>query len=467
MGTKKADGNARGGALPPQNLEAESAVLGGFLVDPDSVDAIQPILAPDHFYAEHHRLTCQAIYSMRERGIPVDAVALGRELEARGHFSDFGGVPYIQGLMEAVPHASHSVYYAGLVKDAWKRRTIIDQCAKTLREAYSGSLDTADVVARHDSATQRLLETTLSSAEVKPVTEILYDLFDRRAEEEQDGPRHVVVETGFRVLDQITLGMRGTHVIVLAARASMGKTALAMDIIRRCTKRGDPAIFFSLEMGGLELVERMLAAESGVSGYKIRKNELDEIDQQKLMEAAERLHTLPLMIDDRSEVTCAQIGAVIRRMKRSHGIKLAVVDYLQLIESESGAQTREQEVSQISRRMKKLAKALEIPIVLIAQLSREVEKRQNNRPRLSDLRESGAIEQDADQVWFVHRPEYYDPEDRPGEAEIIVAKNRSGPVTTPNQQIWLHWVASTMSFREPESTDPGLIQQVLNTNDDW
>lgn len=452
--TNGSDGAA--GKLPPQDLEAERAVLGGCMLSPDSIDELQPMLAPEHFYAAPHRQLCEVIYSLRDRNKTVDPIALGRELEARNWLADVGGAPYLITCMESVPHAQHAKYYAGLVKDAWRRRIIIEQCAETLRGAYDAGQKTDEIVARHDTATQKLLETTVSSADVMSIGRIMETLLDRRVEEEEREARPAL-KTEYYALDELSGGMRGGNVIIVAARSSMGKTAFALDIVRNLTLGGHPVLMFSLEMGSLDIAERLLSAQSGVAGHRIRKQELTDADHREIAEADNVLHGLPLHVDDRGELNCAMIGAVARRMKRSHDIELVVVDYLQLVTPDREHHNREREVSEISKRMKRLARNIDLPVLLLSQLSREVEKRERKRPRLSDLRESGAIEQDADQVWFIHRPDYYDPEDHPGQAEIIVSKNRNGPTSSPNQQVWLHWQADTMHFAEPAEPVPALF----------
>lgn len=448
------------GKLQPQDLDAERAVLGGFLLSSGSIDELQPVLGPEQFYALPHSRLCEVIYALRDKNKPVDAVTVAHELEAREWLEDVGGVAYLATLMESVPNAGNAKYYSGLVIDTWKRRVIIDQCTDTLRDAYGMSVETDELVAKHDTATQRLLETTISCSGVQPLGRILLEALIGN----EESPRETI-PTGFSALDDITGGIAGGNLIVLAGRASMGKTALLLSVILNLSSDGNPCLVFTLEMSALEFAERILSIESKVPAYKLRKNDLDESDHSKIAEASNSLNMLPIHVEERTDIAVAQIGAIARRMKRSHQIKAIAVDYLQLITPEK-AQTREQEVAGITRRLKVLAKTIDLPIILLAQLSREVEKRENKRPRLSDLRESGAIEQDADQVWFVHRPEYFDPEDRPGEAEVIVAKNRNGPISTPSRQAWLEFHASTMAFVEP-SGPIGPVQGMLGTDGDW
>ena len=451
-----------GRPLPPQDLEAERAVLGGFMLSRPSIDEIQPILSPDQFYAHPHRLLCEAIYSLNDKNKEIDTIAICKELERREWLAEIGGLEYVVQCMESVPHAGHSAYYAGLVKDAWKRRVVIDSCTDTMHAAYGKTVDTDELVAKHDTATQRLLETAVSCSDIKPIGTILVEALVNDAERLD---RHAI-PTGFEQLDDICGGLVPSNLVVLAGRASMGKTAFLLSVLNNVSTAMHPVLVFSLEMSSLELGERMLAMNSGVPMYRLRTGNMDDIDHQRIGESQENLHVLPLYVDDRMDGTVAQIGAVARRMKRSHQIEVIAVDYLQLVSPES-AQTREQEVAGITRRLKVLAKNIQLPIILLAQLSRAVEQRENKRPRLSDLRESGAIEQDADQVWFVHRPEYFDPNDHPGEAEIIVAKNRNGPISSPNRQVWLQFQAESMRFVQPASP-VGPVQGVLyGRNDDW
>ena len=428
------------GKLPPQDLVAERSVLGSVLLSNDAIDEVLQHIRADHFYADPHRRMFAAIQDMFDAGIRgIDPVTLGHELERRGELAEIGGAAYIAQVLEAVPHAAHAEYYAKIVHERWLQRTLIDACTDTLREAYHGQDDVDELVAR---AERRIFDISERQHNVDRMAlkDILQDTFERIfSRMDQEGSLSGL-HTGFTGLDEMTSGFQPSELLVLAARPSMGKTALVCNFALAVAGAGTGVLIFSLEQSSLELAERFLAIEAKVNGHKLRQGELDEVEQYSLEQASLLLREYPLFIDDTAGRNVAQIAAVSRRLKRRSGnLGLVIIDYLQLIESEESSNksiTREQQISTITRRLKFLAKDLQAPVIALAQLNRGVEQREDKRPRLADLRESGAIEQDADIVMFLHRPEAYDPEDRPGEADLIVAKNRNGPIGTCNL-VWL------------------------------
>ena len=428
------------GKLPPQDLEAERSVLGSVLLSNDAIDEVLQHIRSEHFYADPHRRMFSAIQDMFDAGIRgIDPVTLGHELERRGELAEIGGAAYIAQVLEAVPHAAHAEYYAKIVHERWLQRTLIDACTDTLREAYHGQDDVDELVAR---AERRIFDISERQHNVDRMAlkDILQDAFERIfSRMDQEGSLSGL-HTGFNGLDEMTSGFQPSELLVLAARPSMGKTALVCNFALAVAGAGTGVLIFSLEQSSLELAERFLAIEAKVNGHKLRQGELDEMEQYSLEQASLLLREYPLFIDDTAGRNVAQIAAVSRRLKRRSGnLGLVIIDYLQLIESEESSNksiTREQQISTITRRLKFLAKDLQAPVIALAQLNRGVEQREDKRPRLADLRESGAIEQDADIVMFLHRPEAYDPEDRPGEADLIVAKNRNGPIGTCNL-VWL------------------------------
>lgn len=434
-----ANGDATG-KLPPQDLEAERSVLGSVLLSNDAIDEVLQHIRSEHFYADPHRRMFAAIQDMFDAGIRgIDPVTLGHELERRGELAEIGGAAYIAQVLEAVPHAAHAEYYAKIVHERWLQRTLIDACTDTLREAYHGQDDVDELVAR---AERRIFDISERQHNVDRMAlkDILQDAFERIfSRMDQEGSLSGL-HTGFNGLDEMTSGFQPSELLVLAARPSMGKTALVCNFALAVAGAGTGVLIFSLEQSSLELAERFLAIQAKVNGHKLRQGELDEMEQYSLEQASLLLREFPLFIDDTAGRNVAQIAAVSRRLKRRSGnLGLVIIDYLQLIESEESSNrsiTREQQISTITRRLKFLAKDLQAPVIALAQLNRGVEQREDKRPRLADLRESGAIEQDADIVMFLHRPEAYDPEDRPGEADLIVAKNRNGPIGTCNL-VWL------------------------------
>lgn len=430
------------GKLPPQNLEAEQGVLGSVLLLNEAMDDIVEILKPEHFYSDAHQRLFKAILQLRERGVRgIDVVVLAEELMKNQELDDVGGTEYLEQILEAVPHAAHAKYYAEIVRDKATQRALTYACNEILADCYEGGKETADVLT---SAEQRIFSILEQQADVDKIAlhDILQDAFDRiNARMEKEGEISGL-STGFTDLNKLLNGFHSTEMIILAARPSMGKTALVCNIAEGAAKTGAPVVIFSLEQSKLEVAERLLCIRSRVNGHRLRAGELDEVERDRLMMASQDLSQLPIFIDDVPGRTMAQLGAICRRIKRRSGLGLIIVDYLQLVEPEDKSAPREQQIALISRRMKFLAKEVEAPVIALAQLNRGVELREDKRPRLADLRESGSIEQDADVVMFLHRPAAYDPEDRPGEADLIIAKNRSGPTGG----VTLAWISESMRF---------------------
>lgn len=437
--------DARGfqGKLPPQNLEAEMGVLGSILLMHEAIDEVGDVLRAEHFYADRHQKIFAAVMGLYENGIRgIDAVTLAEELDRRKQLDEIGGVEYLAKILEAVPNAAHAKYYAKIVRDRWIQRSLAYACTEILEECYTGSNDTEDVL---HSAEQRVFGILEQQEKVEKLQlrDILIDTYDRiRARLELEGSISGL-SSGFTDLDAQLNGFQGSELIILAARPSMGKTALVCNIAESVvadSKQG--CLVFSLEMSKLELAERLLCIRAKVNGHRLRAGTLDEIEHEALMKAASELSEMPMFIDDQPGRSMPQIGAVARRIKRRFGLSIIIIDYLQLIEPEDKLAPREQQVALITRRLKYLSKELNVPVIALAQLNRGVELREDKRPRLADLRESGSIEQDADVVMFLHRPAAYDPEDRPGEADIIIAKNRHGPIGT----VSLSWLSDSMRF---------------------
>lgn len=409
--------------LPPQDLDAERSVLGGMLLSATACDEVMLKLRTEMFYATPNQLMFEAISEMHDAGKhAIDALTVGHELERRGKLDEVGGAPYIGQVLAAVPHAAHSGYYADIVREKWLRREIGKECGELLRESYNLGCTADELAARTEQQLHRLIETGTPSQSIS-VTDALASVFDDRNQE-----RRVGLKTGYESFDRIIDGMMPGTVTVLAARPSMGKTAFCLNVLRNVCTAGFPALFVSLEQPSMELAERLLAMESSVAIHAMRKGLLEEADQWALSEAANRLSPLPLRFEDRSYLTPQKIAAIARLDRRRRGIRLLAIDYLQLIEPDDVKLHREQQVAQCCRQLKSLAKDLQIPILLLAQLNRNVESRDDKSPRLADLRESGSIEQDADQVWFLWRPEVYTAGREEGVARLRVAKNRNGPL---------------------------------------
>jgi replicative DNA helicase len=429
--------------LPPQNLDAERSVLGSILLVNEAIDEVAEFLESDHFYGDAHRRIYAAILKLHDAGNRgIDPVTLGNELISRSELEEVGGVPYLAEVLESVPHAAHARYYANIVRDKWVQRSLIYACTEILRESYDAAGDTEELLQSAEKHIFQILEGQEETANFE-IGNILIDAWDRINERLENDGSFSGLPTGFTDFDAKTNGLQPSELIILAARPSMGKTALACNwAVNIASTTGRGVLFFSLEQSRLELAERFLCIRSKINGHKLRSGDLDEAERHELMQASQELSEIPLFIDDKPGRTVGQMGAIARRLKRQHDIGLMIVDYLQFVEPEDRHAPREQQIAVITRRLKNIGKELGIPIVALAQLNRGVEMREDKRPRLADLRESGAIEQDADLVTFLHRPDAYDPTDQPGVAEVIIAKHRSGPTGI----IPLTWMPEFMRF---------------------
>ena len=424
-----------GERVPPHNLEAERGVLGSILLMNDALDEVAEVLIASHFYHHAHELMYAAILDLHERGVRgIDAVTLAEELQSREQLEEIGGPLFLHEILEAVPHAAHARYYADIVRDKWMQRSLIVACTEVLRDTYDPTAETEQILETAERKIFSILEQREGLDKIA-IRDILLDAWDNINERLQSDSAFSGLPTGFSDLDTMTNGFQNSELLILAARPSMGKTALICNwsiAVTMQAKRG--VLLFSLEQSKTELAERFMCIQARVNGHRLRSGELDDAERDALMRASQELGEAPLFIDDKPGRTMSQIGAITRRMKRQNDIGLVMIDYLQLIEAEDRRAPREQQVAQITRRLKFLAKEMNIPVIALAQLNRGVESRTgpDKRPRLSDLRESGSIEQDADVVLMLHRPEVYEP-DNPevkGLAEVIIAKNRSGPVGT-------------------------------------
>lgn len=436
--------------LPPQNLDAERGVLGSLMILPEAIDEIADVLKADHFYSDAHQKIYAAIRGLYENGVRgIDAVTLAEELIRREQFEEVGGPACLAEILDAVPHAAHMRYYASTVREKWMQRQLIYAATEMLEDAYA-PLDADGIRDLCSQTEQRILavcEQQFSGSRQSDLKEIMVRSFHRlddRIQRRERGEDVSGIPSGFKDLDDHTTGFQPTELIILAARPSMGKTAFVGNMMERTARRGHRVLMFSLEQSNIELADRLMANVARVNAQCIRSGEISAIDRDAVLCAAQELSGLPIVIEDKPGMTIAEIASVSRRQHRSQALGLIIIDYLQLIEPEDKKQPREQQISAISRRLKCLAKELELPVVALAQLNRQVELRTDKRPKLADLRESGAIEQDADMVMFLHRPDAYDPEDRAGEAEIGIAKHRSGPTGT----IRLTWRKESMRFED-------------------
>ncbi len=450
--------------LPPQDIEAEKSLLGSMLLVNDVIDEVVELVTPDHFYVKAHMQICDAIYRMHESGNRgIDVVTVAEQLQRSDLLEEVGGVGHLSEILNTVPHAAHAKYYAQIVRDKGILRNLIYACTDILSESYDTSQDTVDILTKAEQTIFQIVEQQENTDNIV-LKDILMDAFDRIQQRREKEGSISGLSTGFTDLDNQTNGFQPSELVILAARPSMGKTAFVVNIAEAVArhardrlrdeyvKRGEElpygtiaeggVLIFSLEQSNLELAERLLCITAKLDGHKMRKGDLDDEEYDRVMHASSELGSMPMYIDDKPGRNMSEIGAIARRLKRKQNISLIIIDYLQLIEPEDKRAPREQQISLITRRLKFLAKEIHVPVIALAQLNRGVELREDKRPRLADLRESGAIEQDADIVMFLHRPDAYDPEDSPGKAEVVVAKHRSGPTGIVD----LTWQKESMRF---------------------
>jgi replicative DNA helicase len=427
------DGVARDGRDRPANVDAERAVLGSILLKPDVCDDVALLIRADDFSDEAHQLLYRHLLELHDAGKRVDATIVLERLRTKGDLERIGGAAALAEVVEAVPHAAHASHYAHIVRDKSVLRALIDAGTDILRDAYDAVDEPRELLGRAEERIFSILERR-SSAEAKSIQSVLMDVMvrmDARMKHE-----HAIggVETGFGDLDRLCGGLHNSELIILAARPSMGKTALAMNIAEHVAiGLGQTVLFVSLEMACLELADRLLCSAAQVNGNRLRNGTISQEDRRRLVQKSAEIGSAPLFIDDTPGRSLTEIAAVARRLKRKNGLALVVIDYLQLIEPDNPRDPRQEQVARIARRLKTMCRELDLPVLCLAQLNRQAEVSRDNRPRLNHLRESGAIEQDADVVMFVHREEYYqtNDEDRErvkGQAEIIVAKQRNGPI---------------------------------------
>lgn len=418
--------------LPPHNLDAERGVLGSLLLDPSLCDEVVLVIRPEDFYAEPNRRLFHHIVAMHDEGKRIDATLLVERLKQKGEYEAIGGAAYLAEIIHSVPVAAHALFYANIVRQKAMLRDLIYASTAILRDAYDPALDPEELVSR---AEERIFSVHDLRArdQITPINDVLLQAFEEIDRRMQGGAAGI--PTGFTDLDELTGGLHPSELIILAARPSMGKTALAMNIAEHVSVKANvPTLFVSLEMSRQELAQRMLCSRGRINGRKFRSAFLSAEDRSKLVEAASVLSKAPLYIDDSPSRTMTEIAAAARRLKRKVKLGFVVIDYLQLIEPDNPKDPRQEQVAKIARRLKGMARELEIPVLCLAQLNRQAEVSKDNRPKLSHLRESGAIEQDADVVMFIHREEYgMSPEEAQeqnvaGKADLIVAKQRNGPI---------------------------------------
>lgn len=428
---------------PPHSDEAERAVLGGIFLNADTLPDAQEYVTADDFYKKAHRLLFQAMTDLQDNGTAIDTVTLSDYLDNHNNLDDIGGVGYITDLVAATPIASNVVYYAKIVQQKSTLRKLISTAQNIASRSYTEQDDVEGLV---EDAERQIMDVSenRNQAGFKQIKDVLNQAMAQIDQLYQNDQAITGLPTGFRDLDKITTGLHEDEMIILAARPAVGKTAFALNIAQNVGTKTDKSVaIFSLEMGAEQLVNRMLCSEGSIDANHLRTGQLNEEEWQNLIIAMGSLSKAKIYMDDTPGIRMAEIRAKCRRLAREQGdLGLIIIDYLQLIEG-SGQENRQQEVSAVSRQLKKLAKELHVPVIALSQLSRGVEQRQDKRPVLSDIRESGSIEQDADIVAFLYRDDYYrdaegdeddddqggndDGDDNVGEVEVIIEKNRSGP----------------------------------------
>lgn len=425
--------------VPPQNIEAEQAVLGAMLIEKEAIARVTELLKGGDFYREAHRLIFEAMLDLYNRNEAVDMITVIELLKREDNLEKVGGIAYVTSLANSVPTAANVHYHAKIVEEKALLRQLIQTSTKIAALGYEGSEEVSQIV---DQAEKMILEVSNRriGGDFTPIKSIVLDAFGKIEQLYESRGGITGLATGFKDLDRLTSGLQKSDLILVAARPSMGKTAFTLNIASNVAIREKKAVaFFSLEMSKEQLVQRMLCAEASIDSQKLRIGELEDDDWTKLINAADRLSGAPIFIDDTAGISVLEMRSKARRLKVEHDLSLIIIDYLQLMQGSGGkgGENRQQEISEISRSLKGLARELGVPVVALSQLSRSVESRQVKKPMLSDLRESGSLEQDADIVAFRYREDYYNPDtENKNITEIIVAKHRNGPVDSV--QLFFH-----------------------------
>ncbi|TLS48890.1 replicative DNA helicase [Paenibacillus antri] len=418
--------------IPPQNLEAEQAVLGAILLDSVAIITVMETLKAEDFYRQAHQYIFEAMIDLNGDNEPIDLITLTTRLQAKQQLGEIGGIQYLTELASAVPTAANVTYYAKIVEEKSMLRRLIRTATEIVTNGYAAADDVGSLLSE---AEMRILEISnrKSSTGFISIKDVLMEVFEKVEKLYNDRGKTTGIPSGFPDLDKMTAGFQRSDLIIVAARPSVGKTAFSLNVAQNVAVRAKETVaIFSLEMSAAQLVQRIICAEANVDAGRIRTGTLEGDDWEKLTMAIGTLSEAEIYIDDTPAITVADIRAKCRRLKKEKGLGMILIDYLQLIAGRGKAgENRQQEVSEISRTLKQIARELEVPVIALSQLSRGVEQRQDKRPMMSDLRESGSIEQDADIVAFLYRDDYYDKEsEKKNIIEIIIAKQRNGPVGT-------------------------------------
>ena len=416
---------------PPHDIAAEQCVLGGMMLSKDAISDVLEVIKPGDHYRPAHQIVHEIILDLYSRGEPADAVTVAAELTKRGDIGKVGGAPYLHTLIASVPTAANAGYYARIVRERAILRRLVEVGTRIVQLGYAGDADADELVDRAQAEVYAVTERRVSD-DFLPLSEIMPDALVEIEAIGSRGGTMTGVPTGFADLDALTNGLHAGQMVVIAARPALGKSTMALDLARAASiKHGLTSVIFSLEMSRNEITMRLLSAEARVALHSMRTGQMSDDDWTRLARRMSEVANAPMFIDDSPNMSMMEIRAKCRRLKQQHDLKLVIIDYLQLMSSPKRVENRQQEVSELSRSLKLLAKELNVPVIAVAQLNRGPEQRTDKRPMLSDLRESGSIEQDADVVILLHREDAYERESpRAGEADFIVAKHRNGPTTT-------------------------------------
>lgn len=441
--------------LPPQDLNAERGVLGSVLLFGDILDEVTPILTDEMFYLDAHRKIYGGVKRLRQRGLVIDPVTLADQLTKSNELDEVGGIPYLIQCLESVPHCAHAKYYAGIVRDKSINRRLIYSCTDVIAKAYDGNSETEELLLRAETSLQEILNDDRQES-LTPISAAAIRAMDRLTSARPEG-----IDTGFTDLDSLVDGLKPGQLVVLAARPGVGKSAFAGNVTTNVSNAA-PVFFASLEMTSDELIDRMAVSSLGISLGELRGwangEQVDEVTT-----AVNQIGSLPIVINESPEQSVASITAQCRQMKRRSGLGLVIVDYLQLLTPSNSKDSREVQVSKIAWGLKGLAKSVGVPVIALAQLNREIDKRPDKTPRLSDLRESGGIEQAANVILFLDRPHVWEPSRSAHEAIIYVAKNRGGRTG----RVDLLWEPRCATFRNQAKLGDDLDLENVQFGDEF
>lgn len=439
--------------MPPHSIDAEEAVLGSILIDPEAIFRVSSFLKREDFYIVKNQWVWEACLALHERREPIDPVTLGRELEARGQLAEVGGLAYIQQLVNVVPTAIHAEGYGRIVERTALRRRLLAAASEIAQLAYDEAEEIDETI---DAAEQALFGVSQRriSRDMRPIADVIRDYYDRIEYLYEHRGEPLGIPTGFVDLDKLLGGLQRSDLIIVAARPGVGKTSLMLNMALSAARRFHQRVaIFSLEMSNEQIVQRLVSGETGIDSQRLRLGTLEEDEWPLFVQATSALSETQVFVDDTPSISALQLRTKARRLHAEHGLDLIIIDYLQLMTGDNRSENRVQEISYLSRSLKGLARELSVPVLVASQLSRAVEQRSDKRPVLSDLRESGSIEQDADIVMFIYRDDVYDEDsERRNVAELIVAKHRNGPTGT----VELYFQKNLTQFRNALKRDIAL-----------